>query len=168
MGWLNRLKVFPLRNRPFNLPALWIPADREDEAKFAGYTVVDNSTVVSTHITEIIRKNAYDLLGRQEVQHLLDNLAKANPKAVEELIPNLLTLGSVQKVLQNLLRERISVRDLLTIVEPLPITHPWAKIRIFLRNMSVRNYPKECWPLYSGGKGFTGDYSGSGAGGNSD
>lgn len=126
-GVAQQIEGIPTTEPAFNLPALWIPADREDEAKFAGYTVVDNSTVVSTHITEIIRKNAYDLLGRQEVQHLLDNLAKANPKAVEELIPNLLTLGSVQKVLQNLLRERISVRDLLTIVETLADYAPMGK-----------------------------------------
>ncbi len=111
----------------FNLPALWIPADREEEAKFAGYTVVDNSTVIATHLTEIIRANAYDLLGRQEVQHLVENLAKTSPKAVEELIPNLLSIGVVQKVLQNLLRERISIRNFLTIVETLADFAPMGK-----------------------------------------
>ncbi len=111
----------------FNLPALWIPVDREEEAKFAGYTVVDNSTVIATHLTEIIRANAHDLLGRQDVQHLLDNLAKTSPKAVEELVPNLLSIGVVQKVLQNLLRERISIRDLLTIVETLADFAPAGK-----------------------------------------
>ncbi len=111
----------------FNLPAKWIPTDREEEAKFAGYTVVDNSTVIATHLTEIVRNNAYDLLGRQDVQHLLDNLAKTNPKAVEELVPNLLSLGVVQKVLQNLLRERISIRDMLTIVETLADFAPMGK-----------------------------------------
>ncbi len=111
----------------FNLPALWIPTEREEEAKFAGYTVVDNSTVIATHLTEIVRNNAHDLLGRQDVQHLMDNLAKTSPKAVEELIPNLLSLGVVQKVLQNLLRERISIRDLLTIVETLADFAPMGK-----------------------------------------
>lgn len=111
----------------FNLPAKWIPQDREEEAKFAGYTVVDNSTVIATHLTEIVRSNAHDLLGRQDVQHLVDNLAKTNPKAVEELIPGLLSLGVVQKVLQNLLRERISIRDLLTIVETLADFAPMGK-----------------------------------------
>ena len=111
----------------FNLPAKWIPTDREEEAKFAGYTVVDNSTVIATHLTEIVRNNAHDLLGRQDVQHLLDNLAKTNPKAVEELVPNLLSLGVVQKVLQNLLRERISIRDMLTIVETLADFAPMGK-----------------------------------------
>jgi flagellar biosynthesis protein FlhA len=111
----------------FNLPAKWIPTDREEEAKFAGYTVVDNSTVIATHLTEIVRNNAHDLLGRQDIQHLLDNLAKTNPKAVEELVPNLLALGVVQKVLQNLLRERISIRDMLTIVETLADFAPMGK-----------------------------------------
>jgi flagellar biosynthesis protein FlhA len=111
----------------FNLPAKWIPQDREEEAKFAGYTVVDNSTVIATHLTEIVRNNAHDLLGRQDVQHLIDNLAKTSPKAVEELIPNLLSLGVVQKVLQNLLRERISIRDLLSIVETLADFAPMGK-----------------------------------------
>ncbi|MBU2454947.1 MAG: flagellar biosynthesis protein FlhA, partial [Proteobacteria bacterium] len=111
----------------FNLPAKWIPQDREEEAKFAGYTVVDNSTVIATHLTEIVRNNAHDLLGRQDVQHLLDNLSKTNPKAVEELIPNLLSLGVVQKVLQNMLRERISIRDILTIVETLADFAPMGK-----------------------------------------
>ncbi len=126
-GGAGELDGIPTTEPAFKLPALWIPLDKEDEAKFSGYTVVDNSTVVATHLTEVIRKNAYDLLGRQEVQHLLDNLAKTNPKAVEELVPGLLTLGTVQKVLQNLLRERISVRDLLTIVETLADYAPMGK-----------------------------------------
>ncbi|MGD9823538.1 flagellar biosynthesis protein FlhA [Desulfobacter sp.] len=111
----------------FNLPALWIPMSREEEAKFAGYTVVDSSTVIATHLTEIIRNNAHNLLSRQDVQHLLDNLAKTSPKVVEELVPNLLSVGAVQKVLQNLLRERISIRDLLTIVETLADFAPAGK-----------------------------------------
>jgi flagellar biosynthesis protein FlhA len=107
------------REPAFNLPAVWVPLEKEEEAKFLGYTVVDNSTVVATHLTEVIRENAPDLLGRQETQQLLDNLARTSPKAVEELTPNLMPIGMVQKVLQNLLRERVSIRDLLTIVETL-------------------------------------------------
>jgi flagellar biosynthesis protein FlhA len=111
----------------FNLPAKWIPQEREEEARFAGYTVVDNSTVIATHLTEIVRSNAHNLLGRQDVQHLMDNLAKTSPKAVEELIPGVLSLGVVQKVLQNLLRERISIRDILSIVETLADFAPVGK-----------------------------------------
>jgi len=111
----------------FHLPAKWIPQEREEEARFAGYTVVDNSTVIATHLTELVRNNAHNLLGRQDVQHLMDNLAKTSPKAVEELIPNILSLGVVQKVLQNLLRERISIRDILSIVETLADFAPVGK-----------------------------------------
>ena len=103
----------------FNIPAVWIPENKKEEAKLAGYTVVDDATIMATHLTEVLRKHSSELLGRQEVQHLLDNLKKSYPKAVEELVPNLLSLGAVQKVLQNLLNERISIRDLLTIVETL-------------------------------------------------
>jgi flagellar biosynthesis protein FlhA len=103
----------------FNIPAIWIPETKKEEAKLSGYTVVDDATIMATHLTEVLRKHSSELLGRQEVQHLLDNLKKNYPKAVEELVPNLLTLGAVQKVLQNLLNERISIRDLLTIVETL-------------------------------------------------
>jgi flagellar biosynthesis protein FlhA len=103
----------------FNIPAVWIPEERKEEAKLSGYTVVDDATIMATHLTEVIRKHASELLGRQEVQNLLDNLRRSYPKAVEELVPNLLPLGILQKVMQNLIRERISIRDLLTIVETL-------------------------------------------------
>ncbi len=103
----------------FSLPAIWIPDATKDEAKLSGYTVVDNVTVMATHVTEILNNHVAELLGRQEVQNLLDNLAKYYPKAVEELVPNILSLGTVQKVLQNLLREQVAIKDMLTIVETL-------------------------------------------------
>jgi len=111
----------------FNLPATWIPEAQKEEAKIAGYTVVDNVTIMATHLTEVLRNHASELLGRQEVQNLLDNLSKTYPKAVEELVPNLLSVGLVQKVLQNLLQERISIRDMLTIVETLGDYSPLTK-----------------------------------------
>ncbi|MBI4083684.1 MAG: flagellar biosynthesis protein FlhA [Candidatus Lambdaproteobacteria bacterium] len=101
----------------FGLPALWITKQDQEAAQFAGYTVVDVPTVLATHLTEIIRRQAPEFLGRQEAQRLVDNFAKTEPKVVEELIPAVLPLGVVQKVLQNLLRERVSVRDLHTILE---------------------------------------------------
>jgi len=107
------------REPAFNLPALWIPEKQKDEAMLAGYTVVDPSTVIATHITEIFRRNLHEFLGRQEVQSLLDNLAKRAPKAVEELVPGIMSLGTVQRVLQNLVREQVSIRDMLTITETL-------------------------------------------------
>jgi len=103
----------------FNLPAVWIPESRRESAMLAGYTVVDPSTVVATHLTEVFRRNLHEFLGRQEVQELLNNLAKRAPKAVENLVPGVLPLGIVQKVLQNLVRESISIRDMLSIVEAL-------------------------------------------------
>jgi flagellar biosynthesis protein FlhA len=111
----------------FNLPAVWIAGSRKEDAKLAGYTVVDNVTVMATHLTEVLRKHAAELLGRQEVQSLLNNLARTYPKAVEELVPNLLSLGGVQKVLQNLLKEQVPVKDMLTIVETLADYSPMTK-----------------------------------------
>jgi len=103
----------------FNLPAIWIPENKKEETQYAGYTVVDLATVIATHLTELIRTHADELLNRQDVQSLIDNVAQTNSKVVEELIPGLLNVGQVQKVLQNLLRERVSIRDLQTILETL-------------------------------------------------
>lgn len=115
----HRIQGIETMEPAFNLPALWIPEAQKEEAMLAGYTVVDPSTVIATHLTEIFKRNLHEFLGRQEVQELLDNLAKRTPKAVEELVPGTMDLGAVQKVLQNLVREHISVRDLLTVVETL-------------------------------------------------
>ncbi|BCS87401.1 flagellar biosynthesis protein FlhA [Pseudodesulfovibrio sediminis] len=103
----------------FNLPAVWIPEAQKEEAMLAGYTVVDPSTVIATHLTEVFRHNLHEFLGRQETQELLDNLSKRAPKAVESLVPAVLSIGGVQKVLQALVEENVSIRDLLTIVETL-------------------------------------------------
>lgn len=103
----------------FGLPALWITEDMKEEAQRAGYTVVDPPSVVSTHLTEVIKRHAHELLGRQEVKQLIDNVKETAPAVVEELIPNLLTIGEVQKVLANLLKEQVSIRNLTTILESL-------------------------------------------------
>ena len=113
----HRIKGIETLEPAFNLPALWIPDAKKDEAVMAGYTVVDPSTVIATHLTEVFKQNLHEFLGRQEVQALLDNLSQRAPKVVEELIPGILSLGAVQKVLQNLVRENVSIRDLLSIVE---------------------------------------------------
>lgn len=117
----------PTKEPAFGLDALWIKATDKERAQFAGYTVVDLSTVVTTHLTELIRANMHELLGRQEVQHLLDNLAKDYPKVVEEVVPNQLTLGQVQQVLAHLLREQVSIRDLRTILETVADWAPTVK-----------------------------------------
>jgi flagellar biosynthesis protein FlhA len=123
----REIEGIPTREPAFDLPALWISPEKKEEAQVAGYTVVDPSTVVATHLTEQLRAHAEELMGRQDTQKLLDNLAKTHPKVVEELVPNLMTLGGVQKVLQNLLRERVSIRDLLTICETLADYAPRSK-----------------------------------------
>ena len=103
----------------FGLPATWISEDKKERAQMAGYTVVDCTTVMATHISEMIKRHAHELLGRQEAQNLLDTLKKGYPKLVEELVPSLLSLGGVMRVLQNLLREQVSIRDMRTILEAL-------------------------------------------------
>ena len=109
----------PTTEPAFNLPALWISESARTEAEMAGYTVIDPTSVIATHLTEIIKTHAPDLLGRQETSALLDNVKMHYPVVVEELVPNLLTVGEIQRVLQNLLRERIPIRNLLLILETL-------------------------------------------------
>ena len=103
----------------FHLPAIWITESQRERAESLGYTVVDPPSIIATHLTEIIRSHIDELLTRQDVQNLVNNLKESNPVLVDELVPKLLGLGEVQKVLQNLLREGISIRDLLTIFETL-------------------------------------------------
>ncbi len=103
----------------FGLPAVWIDQDSREQAKHAGYTVVDAGTVIATHLNHLITLHAAELLGRQEAQQLLDHLSKESPKLVEDLVPKLLPLASVQKVLQNLLAEGVHIRDMRSIVESL-------------------------------------------------
>jgi len=103
----------------FGLPALWIDEVTKDRAELAGYTVVDPPSVVATHLTELIKKHAHELLGRQETKALVDNLRENYSALVDELIPSLLSIGDVQKVLAKLLREKISIRDMVTIFETL-------------------------------------------------
>ena len=103
----------------FHLPAIWITEGQRERAESMGYTVVDPPSIIATHLTEIIRQYISELLTRQDVQSLVDNLKESNPSLVEELVPKLLGLGEIQKVLQNLLKEGISIRDLLTSFETL-------------------------------------------------
>ncbi|MGW7160326.1 flagellar biosynthesis protein FlhA [Paenibacillus taichungensis] len=103
----------------FGLPALWIDEVTKDRAELAGYTVVDPPSVVATHLTELIKKHAHELLGRQETKALVDNLRKNYAALVDELIPSVLSIGDVQKVLAKLLREKVSIRDMVTIFETL-------------------------------------------------
>ena len=101
----------------FGLDAVWIEPSQREQAQAQGYTVVDVDTVIATHLSKILQGHAHDLLGREEVQHILDNLSKSAPKLVEGLVPDVVPLGTVQKVLQNLLEENIPIRDIRTITE---------------------------------------------------
>src|SRR5262249_19096748 len=103
----------------FGLPAYWIAKDQKERVQLMNYTVVDPASVLATHLTETIRSHAYELVGRQEVKTLVDHVAETHPKLVEELVPKTLSVGEIQKVLQNLLREKVSIRDLVTIFETL-------------------------------------------------
>jgi len=139
----GQIQGLPTKEPAFGLDALWIPESDKERAQFSGYTVVDLPTVITTHLTEMVRSNMDELLGRQEVQHLIDNVQKDAPKVVEELIPNLLTVGQVQQVLVHLLREQISIRDLRSILETLAdwaahVKHP-EKLAEYARRRLARS-----------------------------
>jgi len=120
------------REPAFNVPAKWISREAEPQALSAGFTVVDNVSALTTHLGEVIRQHAYELLSRQETKRLIDRLNESHPKLVEELIPKLMTLGEVQKILQQLLREQVSIRDLGTILEALVEAAPISKNPVLL------------------------------------
>ncbi|MFL5815744.1 MAG: flagellar biosynthesis protein FlhA [Bdellovibrionia bacterium] len=124
---MEPISGIPTKEPAFGLDAIWITPRQKEEATYAGYTVVDLSTVIATHLTELIRQNVHELLGRQELQSLIDALKQSAPKVVEDLIPNLLPVGTVLKVLRNLLKESVSIRDLKTIFEALADVAPMQK-----------------------------------------
>jgi flagellar biosynthesis protein FlhA len=109
----------PTREPAFGMPAWWIPSERTELVRASGYTVVDPVTVLGTHLAELVRRHAHELLSRQDAKKLVDRVAAENPKAVEDLVPKLVPLSTVQRVLQNLLRERVSIRDGASILEAL-------------------------------------------------
>jgi flagellar biosynthesis protein FlhA len=115
------------REPAFGVPAVWIAPTLEDQAIAAGYSVVDAVTLISTHLGELMRRHAGELLGRAEAKRLMDGLNESHPKLIEELVPKLLTLGEVERVLEQLLRERVSIRDLGTILEALLEVAPSSK-----------------------------------------
>lgn len=119
MGGEGDLPGIPTKEPAFGLPAKWIGASLREQAELNGFTVVDPPSVLATHITEFLKNNAADILSRQDIKALLDNLKKEFPAVVEEVVPNLLSLAEIHKVLANLLRERIPIRDLVLILEAL-------------------------------------------------
>ncbi len=122
----------PAREPAFGMPATWVPAHRAEEARRAGYTVVDPLSVMGTHLAELARSHAHEIFSRQEARKLLDRVAEEHPRVVEDLVPKLLPLSAVQKVLQNLLRERVSIRDGATILEALSEAAPVTKNTVLL------------------------------------
>lgn len=120
------------REPAFGVPAIWIAPALEDQAIAAGYSVVDATTVITTHLGELMRQHAWELLGRAEIKRLLDGLNESHPKLLEELVPKLLSLGEVARVLEQLLRERVSIRDLGAILEALLETAPANKSLVAL------------------------------------
>lgn len=123
----TKIKGIDTKEPAFGLPAVWITEEERESVQAKGFVVVDPATVISTHLAEVIKTHADELLDRQGVQSLLDNFAVSHPKIVQELIPNVIPLGMLQKVLQNLLKERVSIRDLLTILETLSDYAPVTK-----------------------------------------
>jgi len=103
----------------FGMPALWVNEEMKEEAELAGYAIVDPPSVVSTHLTEVIKRHAHELIGRQEVKSLVENVRETSPAVIEELIPQMMAIGDVQKVLMKLLKEKVSIRNLLVILETL-------------------------------------------------
>jgi flagellar biosynthesis protein FlhA len=115
----GELKGIPTKEPAFGLDAVWIEPSQRDQARALGYTVVDASTAISTHLNKVLRENAADLLSHDETQQLLDKLSSKSPKIVEDLVPGKLSLGSLTRILQNLLQESVSIRDMRTIAESL-------------------------------------------------
>lgn len=134
----------------FNLPAIWITESQRERAESLGYTVVDPPSIIATHLTEVIRRHIHELLTRQDVQNLVNNIQESNQTLISELVPKLLSIGEIQKVLQNLLREQISIRDLVTILETLadyaPSTRDIDVLTEYVRQSLKRAISKKYFP----------------------
>ncbi|HOS69231.1 MAG TPA: flagellar biosynthesis protein FlhA [Bacillota bacterium] len=130
----------------FGLPAVWISENQKERAEMMGYTVVDPPSVIATHLTEIIKNHAHELLGRQDVQRIIDNVKENYPALVEDVIPKQLSIGDIQKVLANLLKEGVSIRDMVTIMETLadyaPMTKDTDMLTEYVRQSMRRNITK--------------------------
>jgi flagellar biosynthesis protein FlhA len=139
--------AIPTREPVFNLEAAWIKEKDRDRCASEGFTIVDHATVIATHLTEILRNNAHELMTRQEVQKLLDNISGSHQKVVEELSQSGANIGIIQKVFQNLLREQVSIRDLVTILETIADHAPSTKdpdvLTEFVRQRMARSILKQ-------------------------
>ena len=122
----------PTREPAFGISAIWIMPENVEKARHAGYTIIDTISILGTHLGEIVRRHAHELFSRQDAKKVLDRVADENPKVVEDLVPKLLSLAVVQKVLQNLLRERVSIRDAVSVLEALGEAAPITKNTVLL------------------------------------
>ncbi|HPU62783.1 MAG TPA: flagellar biosynthesis protein FlhA [Mobilitalea sp.] len=140
----------PTLEPSFKLPAIWITESQRERAESLGYTVVDPPSIIATHLTEVIKRHLHELLTRQDVQKLIDNIKESNETLISELVPKLLSVGEIQKVLQNLLREQISIRDLVTILETLadyaPSTRDIDVLTEYVRQSLKRAISKKFFP----------------------
>lgn len=151
----DEITGIPTFEPSFHLPAIWITESQRERAESLGYTVVDPPSIIATHLTEIIRQYIAELLTRQDVQQLVTNLKESNPSLVEELTPKLLGLGEIQKVLQNLLKEGISIRDLLTIFETLADYAPTTRDTDILTEYVRQSLKRAISSKYFGGNETT-------------
>ena len=131
-GKSEEIEGIPTSEPAFGMPAVWVSAENVEKARLAGYTVVDAISILGTHLGEVVRRHAHELFSRQDAKKLLDRVAEDNPKLAEDLVPKLLSLAVVQKVLQNLLRERVSIRDAVSILEALGEAAPITKNTVLL------------------------------------
>jgi flagellar biosynthesis protein FlhA len=129
---VEKIEGIPTREPAFGMAALWISPENADKARRAGYTIVDTTSILGTHLAEIARRHAYELFSRQDAKKVLDRVAEEHPKVIEDLVPKVLSLAVVQKVLQNLLRERVSIRDAASILEALGEAAPITKNTVLL------------------------------------
>ena len=155
-GPMDDINGIPTKEPAFGLPAKWVDEVEKEKAEIAGYTIVDPATIIATHLTEVIKKNSAELLGRQETQDLLDKLKEKHPKIVEDVVPGILDLSTLNRVLQNLLKERVSIRNLQTILEALAtygtmnkdIEYLTEKVRFALRKQITESLLAQDGKLY--------------------
>ena len=141
------------RDPAFGLEALWIEAGTRDHAQTLGYTVVDHTTIIATHLSETVRANAHNILGRGELQHLFEVFSRTTPKLVEDLVPNLLSFGEVLRVMRNLLRESVSIRDLRSILEALTELAPQTRDPEQLTELSRQRLSRQITASFMGSDG---------------
>lgn len=149
----KKIKGVETKEPAFGTPAIWIAEGQKDEAEMANYTVVDPPSVMATHLTEIIREHAYELLGRQEVKDMLDKLKEDYPAVIDELLPDLMTTGEIQKVLQNLLWEGIPIKNMVAILETLADYAPKTKDVQLLTEYVRQGLARQITNMYQSGDG---------------